>query len=169
MSAVESHINSAVNMRVLIIALLLLPACTSFSITIFQPKLTTLNPSKEDQLIALNQAASAASKNSSNILVVPELYLSGTCTLYRSDRSCLFNISIQKFQFHSQGTISVHEIRQRLLVEFHLLGYKGSPKKTIFQFYSRTQSLTKSAILFMIALLSYIGMEIYCLNIVRLI
>jgi len=42
-----------------------------------QPRMTTLTPSKADQLAALDAAAQAAALAGSQILVVPELYLTG--------------------------------------------------------------------------------------------
>ena len=48
-----------------------------FQITVFQPHLTTLTPSKATQLELLDQAAASAARAGSNVLVVPELYLTG--------------------------------------------------------------------------------------------
>lgn len=53
------------------------PRPSTFTLTVFQPKLTTLSPSIPSQLAALRDAAAAASAASSNLLVVPELYLTG--------------------------------------------------------------------------------------------
>lgn len=48
-----------------------LECATAFTITVFQPQMTTLTPSKADQLAALATAAASASAASSNLLIVP--------------------------------------------------------------------------------------------------
>lgn len=48
-----------------------------FTLTVFQPQLTTLSPTKESQLAALETAVAAASAAHANLIVVPELYLTG--------------------------------------------------------------------------------------------
>ena len=55
----------------------LLLSVSSFQLTIFQPHMTTLAPRVADQLAALERAAAAAGAAGSNLLVVPELYLTG--------------------------------------------------------------------------------------------
>ena len=50
---------------------------SGFQITIFQPRLTTLAPNKESQLTLLEAAAVEAAAAGSNVLVIPELYLTG--------------------------------------------------------------------------------------------
>ena len=57
--------------------LLILPVVFSWTLTLFQPQLTSLSPSKASQLAALEVAASSANASRSNLLVVPELYLTG--------------------------------------------------------------------------------------------
>jgi predicted amidohydrolase len=48
-----------------------------FTITVFQPRTTSLDLNKADQLAALDVAAQAAGEAGANVLVVPELYLTG--------------------------------------------------------------------------------------------
>jgi predicted amidohydrolase len=49
----------------------------SFTITVFQPKIPSLTPTKAGQLAALDIAAKAAGHAGANVLMVPELYLTG--------------------------------------------------------------------------------------------
>ena len=63
-----------------IVLLSLIFACSMgqmISITVFQPKLDTLTPTKASQLAALDSAAKVASESGSILLMVPELYLTG--------------------------------------------------------------------------------------------
>lgn len=61
-----------------LVALLSLAAHTaSFQITVLQPKMTSLKVNKTAQLALLDSAAAAAAAAGSNVLVCPELYLSG--------------------------------------------------------------------------------------------
>ena len=53
------------------------PRPSSFLLTVFQPQLTTLSPSSSTLLSSLRDAAAAASAAHSNLLVVPELFLTG--------------------------------------------------------------------------------------------
>lgn len=53
------------------------PRPPTFLLTVFQPRLSTLSPSPASQLQSLRDAAAAASAAHSNLLVVPELYLTG--------------------------------------------------------------------------------------------
>lgn len=63
---------------VVCLSILVLPCHSQvFGITVFQPKMTTLTPTKASQLAALNTAAAAAGAAGSLVLVVPELYLTG--------------------------------------------------------------------------------------------
>ncbi len=68
-------------MRLLSVVILvtLLQACSSISLnfTIFQPRPTSMNPTKQYQLDLLNEAARNASQQGSQLLMLPELYLSG--------------------------------------------------------------------------------------------
>lgn len=68
-------------MRLLGLALLAAAATAAaprtFILSVLQPRMTTLTPSVDDQLAALDAAAAAAAVAHSNLLVVPELYLTG--------------------------------------------------------------------------------------------
>jgi predicted amidohydrolase len=50
---------------------------SSFLLTTFQPRLDTLSPSPASQLASLSRAAAAAGAARANLLVVPELFLTG--------------------------------------------------------------------------------------------